>query len=81
MIYQVQLFARAREIAAANKVAVELAPRASVRDLRRRLSASCPGLEPLIARSSIAVNDEYAQDDDVLPENATVALIPPVSGG
>jgi molybdopterin synthase sulfur carrier subunit len=81
MIYEVQLFARAREIAATTSMPVELTSPATVRDLRRLLAASCPRLEPLIARSSIAVNDEYAQDDDALPEHATLALIPPVSGG
>lgn len=29
----------------------------------------------------IAVNEEYALDDEVIQEGDTVALIPPVSGG
>jgi molybdopterin converting factor subunit 1 len=81
MTYRVQLFAGARDIAAAASLTVELSAVATVRTLKSQLIASCPRLERLIDRSSIAVNDEYARDDDVVPDNATIALIPPVSGG
>lgn len=42
-----------------------------------------PQLAPVIESGSIqiAVNEEYAQPDQTLQENDTLALIPPVSGG
>ena len=38
-------------------------------------------MEPLINHALVAVNQNYAFDEDTIPENAEVALFPPVSGG
>lgn len=53
----------------------------TVAGLRRRLMAAHPGITPLLARSAVALDDAYAPDDAVVPAAATVAIIPPVSGG
>ncbi len=34
-----------------------------------------------MCRALISVNQEFAFDDDIIPENAEIALFPPVSGG
>jgi molybdopterin converting factor subunit 1 len=81
MIVSVRLFARARDLAGAADVAVNLPPGATVAELRRSLSRAYPALAPLTDRSAIAVNDEFASDGLVLPPAAEVALLPPVSGG
>jgi molybdopterin converting factor small subunit len=78
---RVLLFARARDLAGAPVVEVELEPGSTVGDLRRRLLEGYPVLAGLAARSAIAVNHGYADDGLVLPANAEVALVPPVSGG
>lgn len=54
---------------------------ATVADLRRALILHRPEMAALVARSRIAVNQEFADDSAVVPEGAEVALIPPVSGG
>ena len=77
----VQLFARARDLAGASAVTVELATGARVRDLRRGLAEQHPALAILLERSALAVNDEFAEDTLSLVEGAKVALLPPVSGG
>ncbi len=38
-------------------------------------------MEPLINHALVAVNQNYAFNEDTIPENAEVALFPPVSGG
>jgi molybdopterin converting factor subunit 1 len=81
MTYQVQFFARARELAETSSAAIDLPPGATVRDLKDELKVHYPRLEPLLARSTVAVDEEYATDDQTLPADATLALIPPVSGG
>jgi len=81
MIVQVQLFARARDLAGAGVAEVELPEGSRVRDLKRQLGLALPRLRQLLERSAIAVNDEYVADDDVLVADAEIALIPPVSGG
>jgi molybdopterin converting factor small subunit len=77
----VHLFARARDLAGAESVVVDLGPGAAVADLRRRLGETCPALVSILRHSALAVNNEYAGDDVPLPAEAEVALLPPVSGG
>ncbi len=81
MKVHVRLFARARDLAGASEVAVELPAGATVADLRRALAAGCPALTPILARSALAVDNDFAADDLVLPSSPVIALLPPVSGG
>lgn len=78
---QVRLFARARDLAGADRVTLSLSEGATVGDLRRRLAESYPKLAGLLERSAFAVNDEFAEDRQPLPREAEIALLPPVSGG
>jgi molybdopterin converting factor subunit 1 len=77
----IDLFARARDLAGAEKLFVELTLGATVADLRRELSRRQPAMAELLRRSAIAVNEEFAEDSLTLPLGARVALLPPVSGG
>jgi molybdopterin converting factor subunit 1 len=77
----VKLFARAKDLAGADTVSVEVPDGASVRELRERLAAAYPALKGLLGRSALAVNDEFAGDATILSANAELALLPPVSGG
>lgn len=72
----VRLFAVLRERAGADEVAVELPDGASVGELRARLADLTGPVECLVA-----VNREYAADEQVLASGDEVALVPPVSGG
>ena len=81
MTTRVRLFARARDLAGAEVLSVELPPGATVGDLRRQLADAVPALAGLLERSAVGVNEEYAADDAVIPPGAEVAVIPPVSGG
>jgi molybdopterin converting factor subunit 1 len=81
MTITVHLFARARDLAGSERLVVELPARATVGDLRRRLAEAHPALQGLLNRSAVAVNNEFAEDGQALPDGAEVALLPPVSGG
>lgn len=81
MRVKVKLFAGAREIADRSEIVVELASGARVAALRAALTRAIPALDPLVKRSMIAVNSEYANDQAAVLETDEVALIPPVSGG
>jgi molybdopterin synthase catalytic subunit len=78
---RVRLFARLRERAGQDIVAVELPVGATVGSMRQTLARHWPDLASLIARSAVAVNEVYADDDVVIGPGDDVALIPPVSGG
>jgi len=77
----VHLFARARELAGADTLEVELPSGATVAELRSVLVERVPALGPLLAVSAIAVNHDFAPASCVLKESDEVAVIPPVSGG
>jgi len=81
MMVRVRLFARARELVGTDAVDVELPAGGTVADLRNRLGEAFPALRPLVPRSAVAVNEEFAAEDLVLSAAAEVALLPPVSGG
>jgi MoaE-MoaD fusion protein len=72
----VRLFAVLRERAGSREVTVELPDGACVRDALSALGGLADGL-PLV----MAVNREYAPEDQVLEAGDELALIPPVSGG
>jgi molybdopterin converting factor subunit 1 len=77
----VKLFAAGRELTGAAECVLELHEAATVADVRRGLIERCPALTPLVPRSLVAVNAEYADDATRLSAGDEVALIPPVSGG
>jgi molybdopterin converting factor subunit 1 len=77
----VRLFARARDLAGADFVVVAVPDRATAADVRTALAERVPALEALLARCAIAVNEEFADDGLLIPRDAEVALLPPVSGG
>jgi molybdopterin synthase catalytic subunit len=72
----VMLFAMLRERAGARQLTLELPDGARVRDALAELGDIAAGL-PLV----MAVNREYAPEDQVLDAGDELALIPPVSGG
>ena len=72
----VLLFAMLRERAGARQLTIELPEGARVRDALAALGDLAAGL-PLV----MAVNREYAPEDQVLDAGDELALIPPVSGG
>jgi molybdopterin converting factor subunit 1 len=81
MIVRVRLFARARDLAGAGEVDVELPAGANVGHLRRGLGETRPALRELLARCAIAVDSDFAGDDVGVTETSEIAVIPPVSGG
>jgi MoaE-MoaD fusion protein len=72
----VRLFAMLRERAGARELTLELPDGARVADALSQLGEIAAGL-PLV----MAVNREYAPEDQVLDAGDELALIPPVSGG
>ena len=72
----VRLFAMLRERAGASEVTLELPEGARVSDALAELGSIAEGL-PLV----MAVNREYAKEDQPLDAGDELALIPPVSGG
>jgi molybdopterin synthase catalytic subunit len=73
---RVRLFAVLRERAGTRELELELPEGARVRDAIDAVGDLAKGVPVLMA-----VNREYAEDDEVLHADDELALIPPVSGG
>ncbi|MDT7829961.1 MoaD/ThiS family protein [Pricia sp. S334] len=52
----------------------------SVSELKDKLKATFPEFKKL-SSLAVAVNNEYAEENEVLKEGDEIAIIPPVSGG
>lgn len=53
----------------------------TVGDIRDRLVERFPQLAASVPTLMYAIDEEYARESDVVPAGATLAVIPPVSGG
>ncbi len=75
------LFGIAREIVGKNKISIPAdAGIDTVSSLKKWLTNQYPQLASLTSMA-VAVDSEYAEDDQALEHNSEVAFIPPVSGG
>lgn len=81
MTITVKLFARARDLAGADHVEIDVPDTACVRDVKHALEQQFPRLAPIVSRLFVTVGAEYARDEAPLPAGAEIACFPPVSGG
>ncbi|MGB8214991.1 MAG: molybdopterin converting factor subunit 1 [Anaerolineales bacterium] len=81
MKIKILFFATLRDKVGAKVLELEIPPGTTVAGLKEALVQAYPKMAP--ARNSImaAINQEYAQDGQVIPGDAEIALFPPVSGG
>jgi MoaE-MoaD fusion protein len=80
--FSVLYFAAARERAGVSQELLAAVPvPGTVRSVLELLGERHPALRPLFPHLRVAVNQAFAQMDDLVPDGAEVALIPPVAGG
>jgi molybdopterin synthase catalytic subunit len=77
----VLFFATLKDRVGTSRTEIELPHGATVADLRSAICKRYPQAAPAIGSALVAVNREYAFDEDALPQAAEVAIFPPVSGG
>jgi molybdopterin synthase catalytic subunit/molybdopterin converting factor small subunit len=74
-------FASLKERAGVKNALLELPEGARVADLKLTLGQVFPGVGPALESLVVAVNNDFAYADDLVPDGAEVGLFPPVSGG
>jgi molybdopterin converting factor subunit 1 len=75
-------FATLRSLTGRRSLELELPPRSRVSDLKLLIAEHFPQVAPALVQSVlVSVNREYAEDEQIIPDGAEVALFPPVSGG
>lgn len=75
------LFASVAEKAGVRRLELECVPGDTVGTVRERLFAAHPQLRPYGPTLLYALNEEYVRENVPVADGATLALIPPVSGG
>lgn len=74
-------FATLRDRAGTRSIELEIPADLTVQGLKDQISAEYPNLKDSMSSVLITINREYAFDDAVIPQNAELAMFPPVSGG
>ena len=75
------LFASMAQAAGVRKLDLKVDPGSRVADLCAALFAAFPDLRRFEPTLLYALNEEYVRPETALVDGATLALIPPVSGG
>ena len=81
MTVTILYFAAARERAGLSRETLEVPAGTRVADVLKQLSARHPTLAPLLPHLRVALNQEFVDAAEAVPEGAELALIPPVAGG
>ena len=74
-------FATLREQTGMKFTHLEIPADATVANLKVILGQKFVSLNGLVESSLVAINQEYAFDESLIPVGAEIALFPPVSGG
>ena len=74
-------FATIRTRAKRSSLELDIKADATVADLKEILITQIPALEASLHHTLVSINREFAFDEDIIPEDAEIALFPPVSGG
>ena len=75
------LFASIADKAGVRRVTLPSEAGDTVAAIRDRLVERYPQIRPAVPTLLYALNEEYVKEWEPVPPGATVALIPPVSGG
>jgi molybdopterin converting factor subunit 1 len=78
---KILLFATLKDRVGARSLDLDLPLSSRVADLKEVLVKTYPQLAPASGSMMVAVNREYAGDEQVIPPQAEIAIFPPVSGG
>lgn len=81
MKVRILMFAAARDLCDRDSVELNLPEGVRIGDLRTALLSALPQLQGILPYCRFAIDERYANDDDVLESAAEIACIPPVSGG
>jgi molybdopterin converting factor subunit 1 len=74
-------FATLRDRAGVGFVNLQIPAQTSVAEFKSILTQQFPALKDYMGHVLISINQEYAFEETIIPDDAEVALFPPVSGG
>jgi molybdopterin synthase catalytic subunit len=78
---KILFFAKLKELVGSSEIFLTLKNECTVSDLKNELLSKYPILKEYLPIMLVSVNQNFAFDDEQIPDNAEIALFPPVSGG
>ena len=78
---KVLFFATLREKAGIREAVIEFPPGSRIVDIKKQLLEMYPNLKPSMETIIVAMNHEFAFDENLVQDGSEIALFPPVSGG
>jgi molybdopterin converting factor small subunit len=76
------LYANLKEKAGTDRIEMQVPTDATVADLKQMLKQDYPSLAPQLANVHVMVNKRNLPlDTDLIPPNAEITFLPPISGG
>ena len=77
----IMFFATFRDKVGSMKATIEIAEGTTIGEFRELLPQHFPALAGGLDAALVAINKEYAFDEEIIPAGAELAVFPPVSGG
>ena len=78
---KILFFATLRDRAGTKSFETDIPENTTVRDLKDMVVEAYPALKDTMDTVVISINREFAFDESLIPDEAEVAMFPPVSGG
>ena len=78
---KILFFATLRDRVGLRSVELQIPRRTNVAEFKAILLEKFPVLKGLTSHMLISVNQDYVFDEAIIPDDAEIALFPPVSGG
>lgn len=78
---KILFFAKLKELTGSSQIKFDVKKGSTIQDLKNRLIEEYPQLQDYLPIMLISINQNFAFNTDVIPENAEIACFPPVSGG
>lgn len=78
---RVLFFATLRDIAGVRETIFEFPQGTKIADIKKLVLENYPGLKQNMDSIIMALNHNFAFDEDIVPNEAEIAIFPPVSGG
>lgn len=78
---RVLFFATLRDKTGVKEISIEFPPGARIEDIKNLVIQKFPALEQNMDTNIVALNHEYASDQEIVEDGAEIAIFPPVSGG
>src|SRR4030042_1078591 len=78
---RVLFFATLRDKTGTREITIDFPTGSTIAEIKKMVLKKYPSIRQIMDTMIVALNHEFAFDEDVVPNEAEIAMFPPVSGG